>query len=381
MILSLVSQHASSFIPKTRLTSFPPPLHTLSKPEYINLSYIELLAVCESTAIDITKEMALAVEEATRQQSTCRLWYTYPSGRITASKMKQVCHTNPSIPAQSLIKTLCYPEAYKFTTQAIRWGCNHEKAACGHYKEIMQRNHHDVSVNESGLVINPLWPHLGATPDGVVTCTCCGKGVLEIKCPFCNHNEAVEAVATGSNSCLLTSQDGTLYLDKRHMYYYQIQTQIFVCDVEYCDFCLCTFPTEGTPSIHHERIYPDKELWVSCVDKATHFFKTSILLELLGKWYTRPAVIDLRNQSETHDQVDTPSASTSSTTPILYCYCRQPEDNSSEMIECDNKLCENQWFHLHCLKMKRKDIPKGRWYCPDCRKLPQFKRRKRISDE
>ena len=27
-------------------------------------------------------------------------------------------------------------------------------------------------------------PRLGASPDGVVQCECCGNGVLEIKCPY-----------------------------------------------------------------------------------------------------------------------------------------------------------------------------------------------------
>ena len=71
----------------------------------------------------------------------------------------------------------------------------------------MQKNHADLSVNGSGFVINSTWPHLGATPDGIVDCACCGKGVVEIKCPFCSHNEYVEAVATKPGSCLLTAPD------------------------------------------------------------------------------------------------------------------------------------------------------------------------------
>ena len=80
---------------------------------------------------------------------------------------------------------------------------------------------------------------------------------------------------------------GSIHLDKKHAYYYQVQTQIFVCEVAYCDFCICTFPESG-PSMHIERIYPDPEFWHVCVSKAEHFFKVCILPELVGKWYTRP---------------------------------------------------------------------------------------------
>ena len=53
-------------------------------------------------------------------------------------------------------------------------------------------------------------------------CRWCGKGVAEIKCPFCSHNEDVEAVATKPGSCLLTAPDGTLHHDHTHQYYYQL---------------------------------------------------------------------------------------------------------------------------------------------------------------
>jgi hypothetical protein len=33
----------------------------------------------------------------------------------------------------------------------------------------------------AGLVINPLYHFLGASPDGFIECECCGHGLLEIK--------------------------------------------------------------------------------------------------------------------------------------------------------------------------------------------------------
>ena len=39
--------------------------------------------------------------------------------------------------------------------------------------------------------------------------------------------------------------------------------------------------------IHIERIYPDEEFWLKNVDRVNHFFNTSILPELLGKFYSR----------------------------------------------------------------------------------------------
>ena len=104
-------------------------LSSLKEPSYLQLNYLELLVKCESVTIDITREMAEKVEQATRSQSHSKLWFKYRAGRITASRMKAVCHTDLGNPAQSLIKTICYPEAFSFTTAATKWGCKHEKQA------------------------------------------------------------------------------------------------------------------------------------------------------------------------------------------------------------------------------------------------------------
>lgn len=68
-ILSLVPSHCSSYIPKSLLPTFPTPLSFLHSSEYMTLEYHELLKVCESIEIIVTKEMAVAAEEATRNQS------------------------------------------------------------------------------------------------------------------------------------------------------------------------------------------------------------------------------------------------------------------------------------------------------------------------
>jgi len=152
-----------------------------------------------------------------------------------------------------------------------------------------------MSVVECGLVINPEWPHLGASPDGIVQYTCCGKGVLEIKikCPCCKHDQHIEVTAA---SCLTKAADGSLQLDRSHAYYYQVHTQIFICNVEYCDFCVCTFPETG-PSLYTERIYPDSDFWHTCIDKATLSSGFVFYLKFLGsgtqglpRFHSKPTV-------------------------------------------------------------------------------------------
>ncbi|GLV32295.1 Misexpression suppressor of ras 4 [Carabus blaptoides fortunei] len=50
----------------------------------------------------------------------------------------------------------------------------------------------------------------------------------------------------------------------------------------------------------------------------------------------------------------------------LYCYCQCPYDEVSEMIACDGKDCAIEWFHFECVGIMVP--PKGKWFCPDCRR-------------
>ncbi|KPJ00161.1 Chromatin modification-related protein png2 [Papilio xuthus] len=50
----------------------------------------------------------------------------------------------------------------------------------------------------------------------------------------------------------------------------------------------------------------------------------------------------------------------------VYCYCRCPYDEVSEMIACDAEGCAIEWFHFECVGIMVP--PKGKWYCPECRK-------------
>ena len=215
-------------------------------------------------------------------------------------------------------------------------------------------------MRDAGLVLNPKWPHIGASPDGAISCSCCGRGVVEIKCPYCRRSDDIlDTIAHDKNFCLKRGPDEACYLDRSHAYYYQVQTQLFVCDVAYCDFVVCTFPAEHCePNIHIKRISADDNLWSSCISKSSHFSRVCVLPELLGRWYSRPCV---KERSETRSVTSTDADPRPlEVTVSVYCYCRGPEED--EMIACDNPSCPVEWFHTKCLKIKA--IPKGQWHCP-----------------
>ena len=89
------------------------------------------------------------------------------------------------MPSISLIMSIYHPELSKFSTEATKWGCEHESVAREKYKTMYmyQPFHNRFSLIESSLhvFIHPDYPFMGASPDGLVSCLCCGEDVCEIK--------------------------------------------------------------------------------------------------------------------------------------------------------------------------------------------------------
>ena len=89
--------------------------------------------------------------------------------------------TNIAKPAKSLVKSICYPEAHNFSTAATRWSSEHEVRARRAYHIEINGFHESLTISDSGLNIDPRWPYLVASPDGIVDCKYWGMGVLYVK--------------------------------------------------------------------------------------------------------------------------------------------------------------------------------------------------------
>ena len=196
-LLSLVPGYCEPYTSLYDQGILPKPLTDLYQEEYLDLTYPNLLIQCECyKKITITPEEAKRIEEKTRDQASSKIWFHQRSGRITASKLKAAAHTDLAQPSQSLIMSICYPHNHQFQSQATAWGCTHEETARKAYVAQMVKEHPGFSVCKSGLVIHPLYPHMGASPDGLIKCRCCGPGVLKVKCPFsCKDKSFMEATA------------------------------------------------------------------------------------------------------------------------------------------------------------------------------------------
>jgi hypothetical protein len=189
--------------------------------------------------------------------------------------------------------------------------------AIADYIKTVKEQHSNLKVMASGLVVNTKYPHLGASPDGIIQCDCCGVGCLEIKCPYL-YRDASASLNT------VDYIDEQLQLKHDHMYYYQVQAQIHICQVEFADFVI--WSPQG---LNIERIVASEDFFIDKLADVEAFYKYCLLPELVGKWYTRQSVMPQRSSTSTS------STSSSTGTP-------------------------NHSSH---------DVPKVNWYCPDCRKL------------
>jgi hypothetical protein len=67
---------------------------------------------------------------------------------------------------------------------SLKWGRDNENLARKEYRVFMEQGHVDFSLTIPSLCLHTDYRYIGATPDVLVSCNCCGDGLLEIKCPF-----------------------------------------------------------------------------------------------------------------------------------------------------------------------------------------------------
>jgi len=333
---------------------FPLALQSLFDPAHLENDYLQLVEEGENMPgiLDITSQQQKNLEELTKGQANSRLWMRYRAGRITASRLYQAVHTDPHKPALSIIYGICYPESTKFTTKVTQYGCEHERRAINCYKR--QSLHQQLQIMPAGFVIYLQKACFGASPDSFLECTCCGLGVLEVKCPYCMKENNFDVVSKKSSFCLQKSTDGKFKLKKDHLYYYQCQLQLLATSRQYCDFVVWA----ANDDLHVETIHLDRPFIEDKVEKAEKLFWLAVMPELLGKWYSRDHT-KLPEPPKDAARDETPENDDGT-----WCYCKTVKGGS--MINCENPLCTYQWFHMSCLRMKK--VPKT-WFCPSCHSI------------
>ena len=317
--------------------NLPRGLGTWFDESFCNKPYEELIIATKNMNINITTEEVKIIEENTRNQSKSSLWFKYRAGRITASQFKFVCRTSLEKPSLTVLKSICYPEKVLFHSKATSYGLKYEKTAIKAYEDHIKCQHENFILSTCGLIISIGHPELGASPDGLISCDCCGLGCLEVKCPYLlNSDVTLQDFATKRHTCLI-SLNGKLVLDRKHCYFYQVQLQMFVTKRKFCDFVIWS-----RNYLFIERIYYDDNFCLENVSKVLNFHKYVIKPELLSRHFTEKSGMAKLN---------------------LWCVCKKPDDGRP-MLKCDNDDCITQWFHFDCMNILQ--VPDTHWFCLNC---------------
>ena len=124
---------------------------------------------------------------------------------------------------------------------ALNWGITNARQSYlkygdEHHLKYGDEHHDKLMYCAAGLFVNIEYAHLGASPDGVIACDCCGEGLIEIKCLYKHRTVHPLSVTNDKDFCLQVNEQEEMCLSHDHPYFLQIQGQLVICDKDYCDF-------------------------------------------------------------------------------------------------------------------------------------------------
>ena len=147
---------------------------------------------------------------------------------------------------------------------ALKYGRDMEIEAVNTFAEYIKNYHQDWIISESGLILDETMSYVGASPDRLMSSSCCGKACIEIKCPYSiNYAEPNE-----QNLDYLYKDWDTVKLKQNHKYFTQYLMQIGVTKIINAYFVVWT-----THRMVIGNISFDKALWESMKSNKLIFFK------------------------------------------------------------------------------------------------------------
>ena len=162
-------------------------------------------------------------------------------------RISGLTHTNPNVPA-------------------LKYGRTMEINAVNDFQELYRKEHQDFKLTECGLFLHNEYPFLGGSPDRIVSCSCCGKACLEVKCPI-SINYTTPFDPNAKLPYLYKDDNNKLSLNRRHKYYTQCQVQMGVTGLKKCFFFVWTSHGHFVEEIHF-----DVQLWQEITNLFAMFY-------------------------------------------------------------------------------------------------------------
>jgi len=258
-----------------------------------NFSYIDAIDISSQKCVDtftsfvdnllVSAKVSENLEKATRGQHFNLNWKKARNVIITASNMGAVVKRK-KIEPDNLVKKLCGYTTIPDTVKSLQYGRKHEPVAIADYARSHLKTCDEVRIESCGLLVNPSYPFLGASIDGLVVCSKCGTGIVEVKCPYGSDpsetawRNLLPTECSKDKEFFCREKDGKLSLDPKHNYMYQVQGQLALYELDWADFVVWTKKGMSVQIIHFSKM-----TWDDMLPKLKHFYVKGIVPEL----YTR----------------------------------------------------------------------------------------------
>ena len=206
--------------------------------------------------LEVNNEGRREIAKNTRKQNAGKEWYKQRQCRLTSSLFGCVIKRRKSIHPKSIISKVT--KQIQTRNASCQWGIENEQNALVRYHQYkVSINEHVDICSACGLVVNPRWPWLGASPDALISDQQekSHYGAVEVKCP---SSKAVKTIMDACDDKLFCLEliDGKPRLKKNHIYYYQVQGVMAICQLYFLDFVVYLLN-----DMHVERVYFDNVEW------------------------------------------------------------------------------------------------------------------------
>ena len=190
--------------------------------------------------LEVTSELATLIEEHTREQSENPMWKEVRLPRVTSSRFGEVVALRGESSAQALALRIIKGGRQ---TPEMKRGLDLEPAVLRQYSDMF-----NVNVYPSGFVVHPEAFYLGASPDARVYDPTATPpfDLAEVKCPNVDSITEVKHVKF---------VNGKAKLKYTHRYYRQVQGQMAITGLSWCDFITSTKNDLTVERIWHDELF------------------------------------------------------------------------------------------------------------------------------
>lgn len=184
-------------------------------------------------------------------------------GRLTASNFGAVLLSKRVTPS---LKKRLMGEYDLSGVKAIMWGVHNESEAVKFFTTVtgLAVIPTGIWLDESGI--------LGASPDGLVD----SDYVLEVKCPYSFKDSTISDASENKLFCLRKCTDDSYELRPDHVYWHQVQGQMYLTNRSHCYFVVWTLKDAKIITIKLDLNYATR------IQELRDFYYTHMLPCIIG---------------------------------------------------------------------------------------------------